>query len=101
MENLPAYTRQSLEASAKRIYDLTEERDEALAEADLMYQEWLTLHEEHTRVLIERNAYMQVLKDISRDHSLVDAAGAVLYHYGHVDGWTTKRWPARGGEDDR
>ena len=33
MENLPAYIRQSLEAYAKRIYDLTEERDEALAEA--------------------------------------------------------------------
>ena len=34
MENLPAYTRQSLEAYAKRIYDLTEERDKARAEAD-------------------------------------------------------------------
>ena len=98
MENLPAYTRQSLEASAKRIYDLTEERDEALAEADLMYQEWLTLREEHTRVLIERNAYMQALKDIRADHSQVGVAGAVLYRYGRMDDETQSR---AGEEDDR
>lgn len=61
-----------------------DERDEARAEADLMYREWRTLHGEQLRVLNERNAYMQALKDIRADHSLVGVAGAVLYRYGRL-----------------
>ena len=61
-----------------------DERDEARAEADLMYREWRALHGEQLRVLIERNAYMQALKDIRADHSLAGVAGAVLYRFGRL-----------------
>lgn len=51
MENLPAYIRETLEVSAKRIYDLTEERDKARAQADRL-REGLDNAEGRARALL-------------------------------------------------